>query len=405
MRIKEIRIGGYKNLLDCRVPLRDFNVLVGPNNAGKSNFLEFPAVLQGLFMYHRITASERERPVLSTIPHLPGGEGTSLAIGLTLEFESKGATWRFNYDACVDRSEDEAECIAFGTETLSGKRTSVTGPAKTYVQREARSLRLLNKELTISPDMSAIMFIMSSGIETGEEGVELRYALGGLMSSTACGAFSISPQEVRRNLGADNADPGLLNRSSDLLSLLDHLKEKEEVFSRFREAVCEIMGFEDITLQTAEIGPPSAEGKAERKKRIRSCFIKQYAQYSPLEEFSDGTLSVVAVVAMVEATAKWLRNYPLLLLEEPENSLHPAAVARLIRYLREHSHRRPVLITTHSPHLLNGVDPEDVIVGVADESGAVHFEKPSNRKAINDLLKRGYMSFGDLLATNFKDVL
>ena len=40
MKLKQVRVSGYKNLIDCKVDLGDFNVIVGPNNSGKSNFLE-----------------------------------------------------------------------------------------------------------------------------------------------------------------------------------------------------------------------------------------------------------------------------------------------------------------------------------------------------------------------------
>ena len=40
MKLKQIRVDGYKNLIDCEVNLSDFNVLVGPNNSGKSNAID-----------------------------------------------------------------------------------------------------------------------------------------------------------------------------------------------------------------------------------------------------------------------------------------------------------------------------------------------------------------------------
>ena len=39
-KITQIRVDGYKNLFDCVVDLNDFNVLVGPNNSGKTNLIE-----------------------------------------------------------------------------------------------------------------------------------------------------------------------------------------------------------------------------------------------------------------------------------------------------------------------------------------------------------------------------
>ena len=45
MKLKQIRVDGYKNLVNCEVNLGDFNVLVGPNNSGKSNLLEAVQIL------------------------------------------------------------------------------------------------------------------------------------------------------------------------------------------------------------------------------------------------------------------------------------------------------------------------------------------------------------------------
>ena len=92
-------------------------------------------------------------------------------------------------------------------------------------------------------------------------------------------------------------------------------------------------------------------------------------------------------------------------IEEPENCLHPAALEKLLRFLQDNAHRWPVLLTTHSPYLVNGVKPEDLIVSSIDETGAARFRRGFDRKAVSRLLKSGYMSFGDLLVTNFEEVL
>ncbi|MCX5683594.1 MAG: AAA family ATPase, partial [Planctomycetota bacterium] len=96
---------------------------------------------------------------------------------------------------------------------------------------------------------------------------------------------------------------------------------------------------------------------------------------------------------------------PIICIEEPENFLHPAALEKLLAFLQDVAHKWPILLTTHSPYLVNGVRPQDIIVAVVDDTGSTHFEKPRNRKAITERLNRGYMNFGDLLVTNFRDML
>jgi predicted ATPase len=98
-------------------------------------------------------------------------------------------------------------------------------------------------------------------------------------------------------------------------------------------------------------------------------------------------------------------NHNLTCIEELENCLHPRAIQKLLKFLQEQSSKRQVIITTHSPYLLNGVEPSSVLVAVVDDTGATHFEKPTNRKALNAILKSKYVDFGDLLVTNFEEVL
>ncbi len=124
--------------------------------------------------------------------------------------------------------------------------------------------------------------------------------------------------------------------------------------------------------------------------------------YVNVEEFSDGTLAVVALLAGILSPE---RKSPLIFIEELENFLHPAAISKLLQFLQDYSSECQVVITTHSPYLLNAVKPEDVNVAVVDETGASHFEKLTNRKKIEERLRHGYMNFGDLLIDNYNDIL
>jgi predicted ATPase len=139
------------------------------------------------------------------------------------------------------------------------------------------------------------------------------------------------------------------------------------------------------------------------RKRVRSFAIKtQGSDYADATEYSDGTLAVAAILAALFSKK---RDGPILFVEELENCLHPAALERLVRFLQDHAHKWPVLITTHSSYLLNCVNPVDVNVAIVEETGAAHFEKVRDTKQLRDYLKSGFMSFGDMLPSNFEDVL
>lgn len=85
----------------------------------------------------------------------------------------------------------------------------------------------------------------------------------------------------------------------------------------------------------------------------RALFFKQEAEeVGRIREFdalmmSDGTLHALGVlIALFEGTET-------VGIEEPESGLHPAAAAVLMDALRDAAHRRQVIVTTHSPDLLD----------------------------------------------------
>src|SRR5688572_28002462 len=47
-KIESISINNFKNIVDTEIPLGDFNVVVGPNNSGKSNLLQVIPFLRWL---------------------------------------------------------------------------------------------------------------------------------------------------------------------------------------------------------------------------------------------------------------------------------------------------------------------------------------------------------------------
>lgn len=95
---------------------------------------------------------------------------------------------------------------------------------------------------------------------------------------------------------------------------------------------------------------PSAGAKAMGIKLNDGTFV-------PAELMSEGMLYYLAFAALrhMDPTA-------LLLIEEPENGLHPARIAEVMRILREISRTTQVIIATHSPLVVNELRPDEVTV-------------------------------------------
>jgi predicted ATPase len=101
----------------------------------------------------------------------------------------------------------------------------------------------------------------------------------------------------------------------------------------------------------------------------------------PAPSVSDGTLRALGVlVALFASTGNTLSTVGI---EEPESALHPAATGVLLDALRDASDRRQVVVTSHSPDLLDRHDFDlselravrlingETVIGELDEAGSL----------------------------------
>jgi predicted ATPase len=108
-----------------------------------------------------------------------------------------------------------------------------------------------------------------------------------------------------------------------------------------------------------------------------------------VESVSDGVMLSMAYLALAASP-----NPPaILLIEEPENGIHPGSLKDVVATLRDLAEKKKVqvVLTTHSPYLLDLVEPEDVRVFSKDEEGAVHAKKLSDFEDVEDM-KKDFMS-------------
>ena len=89
---------------------------------------------------------------------------------------------------------------------------------------------------------------------------------------------------------------------------------------------------------------------------------------------SDGTLHALGIlVALFQGDDDAQKRVTLVGIEEPETALHPGAVAVLLDSLRDAANRTQVIITTHSPELLDDkhLDVESILAVEAHDGNTV----------------------------------
>ncbi len=96
---------------------------------------------------------------------------------------------------------------------------------------------------------------------------------------------------------------------------------------------------------------------------------------------SDGTLKMLAYLVVL-----YDPDPPQFIgIEEPENFLHPPLLPKLAEECRMATQRSQLLVTTHSPHFIDGARLEEVRILVRDQGGHTRISEPDSKlKALVD---------------------
>jgi predicted ATPase len=104
-----------------------------------------------------------------------------------------------------------------------------------------------------------------------------------------------------------------------------------------------------------------------------------------IKQISDGILRFLAFLTIIHLQKK----FTLLCFEEPELYLHPSLLVKLIELLKNLEIQ--VIITTHSPQILNLLDPDDLIIVYKRDGNSAYEQLPTKLEVIQKLKQDGFL--------------
>ncbi len=100
---------------------------------------------------------------------------------------------------------------------------------------------------------------------------------------------------------------------------------------------------------------------------------------------SDGTLRMLAYLTLL-----YDPEPPQLVgIEEPENQLHPRLLLDLAEECRLASERTQLMVTTHSPFFVNGLEPKELWVLYRDQNGYTNARRAAEMRSVPELMEEG----------------
>lgn len=383
-RIETLHVKNYRALRDIRLEkLTPLTVLLGPNGSGKSTVFDVFAFLAECFTQGLRRAWDRRgrfRELRSRDSEGP--------IVVELQYRERPDTPLITYHLEI---EEKDKVPVVGREFLRWKRGHPAAPFHfldykygqgqviSGEQPEAKDHR--SKNPLAGPDVLAVNTL--GQLAENPRVIVLRDFITGWHLSY----LSADAARGRSDAGAEER---LSPTGDNLPNVIQYLKEGhsdrlQQIFYTLR---CRIPRIENVDSKLLDDGSLLLQVK---DAPFSAPVLARFA--------SDGTLKMLAYLTLL-----YDPDPPKLIgIEEPENYLHPRLLPELAEECRLAAERTQLIVTTHSPFIIDPLKPEGVRVLYRGDDGYTRAKRAADMPGIREFIAEG-ASLGDLWMEGHFDV-
>jgi predicted ATPase len=365
--IRRVHIRNYKSIGQATVELGRLTIFVGPNGAGKSNFMDALSFV-GECLLDSVELAFKNRGGINAVRRRSGGHPTHIGVRLVIDLPSHQlADYSFEIAGKGERF------------SIAHERCHIQDFMGDTHEFEVNHGEFV-KEITgirsrVAPDRLALF--VASAVP------EFRPLYDFLVDMSF---YSIEPSKLR---DPQKPDPGDLLKSdgSNAAAVLKRIQDEDP--DRYQR-ICSLVSAAVPGIQSAR---HRSVGQFETIEFRQDVGQKHPWTFDALN-VSDGTLRMLGLLLAVYQ----LGSASVLGIEEPEATVHPAITEQILEVLIDASRFRQILVTTHSPDLLDFDDVNDEYLRVVTNDRNATVIAPlaeTSRAAIREHL----YTTGELLRT------
>lgn len=379
--ITRVQVKNFRSLADVDVKLGTLTVLVGRNGAGKSAFLDaFRFVRDSL--RHGLEDALITRHGIMSLRRWSPSKPFNIEISLTVErngfwgeysftvVSGQRGTYHVGRELCsVGKSPQEIED---SYETKNGKW--INPPKKRGVSRVPSNGTSSEPTTLVLPNVAIFSPLYSQ-----------------MRRQMESSFYNIIPNMLREPQ-KPSTEKMLTDHGENFASVMRLLRRDSKLFQELLDSLARgVDGVSDLRIKEVG-GYLVTELKHDdlRKNGNR----EGTPPWFELAQESDGTLRMLGMLVALYQRRRPMYGPTLLAIEEPENALHPGALAILSDVLREAARRHQLLITTQSPDLISRFNIDELrVVERINGITQIGLVDEMQREAVREQL----FSAGDLL--------
>jgi predicted ATPase len=416
--LKSIKVPGYKSLQDSAAHFQPFTVIVGKNNVGKSNMFDALHLLSDLSHMPAASAFKPERHRGDPVESFFSDQSPQLTI--TCEFDLSGTPHPFASDSKLSHrllSYDveivfKKGMLEVAAEKLKGRTHDGSRPRSFIsMEKDGKPRVAVNRDTAIMEKDGKPRVAVNR--DTAISGKSRHFpAPSGRSVLTMIDDAELYPHVVAlaRELSSwrfFHFEPEALREASPAMDILE-LEPNGRGLSGFYDT---LSNHNPDRFQSAERalrrGIPEAHGirvldTGDRRRLL--AVVRDDDREFTARVLSDGTLRFLALIALAYAP----QPPGLVCFEEPENGVHPGRLPFIVDTLRgisqrgsEGGRRSQVLVNSHSPYLVDLLDPAEMLVASLSSKSQTRFASVgedmfTGRPALKGFLESGEQTLGEL---------
>ena len=388
MIIDSFIIDGISNIEHIRLDIGDINALIAPNGYGKSNVLN--AINFGLIY---LTANKETKGQMLHSRFLPINvsiEEKKFHFEILGRIQREGRTEIVQYGYECQWAESAipgyvlSEWLKIKSEGEQRYRQMINRRDGYYSMIVPSATGRCNKPFAATPQQLSLPVIASGGMFLSDlakeicsiripnlhtlDNPESYFSIEGDSGITMLGGMTLSEYIYR-----------MKETDADSFSILS---------DGIKQLIPGVVSFEpdEITL---------SDGRSKVYDiRVQEKFN---SQPTSIRLLSSGSKRMIFLFTLCMAAQK--QNMPMIMVEEPENSVHPKLMEDLLLTLQAYASNTKILMTSHSPYLMRYMQPEQMYFGLPKHDGLAHFAKvnPSKLKYLYKYAGDMELTFGEFM--------
>jgi predicted ATPase len=356
-----IKIEGFRTFKHVELDLEPLSVLIGPNNSGKSNFLDLMSLM-----------SEAGQGRLEDGVSTRGGfEGITTGFApfgkILLEFHFEGASLPYYFPVLPVRERPDIT-FRLGLEpAFLGAGVSVEEVDEEPTSKRSHPITVMkrNKDDCIFASFNRETGLLAARSKTLESKSELAIfqvkdlheyptpysVLRQFQEWSLYRDIDVRPETPIRQPALVRPAARLSPNAANLTSVLNSIQQKHPTVW---EEIVELLHTAYPDFKTITFPPEGGDGKV-----VLRWWERPYDQGGVSANFlSDGTLKFLCMIAILKSPDP----PPLICIDEPELGLHPDWIKLVAEMMQAAATRTQLIVATHSPQIVAGLEPEQVIV-------------------------------------------